>query len=280
MKMIIKLTEGNYMAYFSWLFFCIAPFALFCSGGGTGIIVCPVFILLGVLCRWIANGGIERANTPKLSNNEFWEITFIKRYRSMKNSDYKDFPDYMAAEEAKGWADYITDCQGGYPVSAEKYEEIAKKYGIVTKKEYEIDAHRWDRVQMMKYYLMKKLSDKYRGIHKSKGLIPSSIIDDEKDALYRANGYENVSYYGTPIYVNGKEYKPYYFDEELIKFIPQDEIEEAQKWVDEYEQRLIKEMDDYLNHDIEMPTAKMHYRKDKSQTKEFDLEYGYRKEFK
>ena len=62
------------MSGLSFVFFCVAPFALFCSEDGNGMILCAIYLILGSLCKWIENGGLK----PKvyIEPKDWWECNY------------------------------------------------------------------------------------------------------------------------------------------------------------------------------------------------------------
>lgn len=122
------------MEFLSTMFFILTPFGLFCTGNGTGLITGTVFLLLGFLFRWIADGGLERATATKVSSETFWRMHFTNRYYGSGNVTENLNRPYISPEDAKGWADDVTRANGGIPPSDERFEEIAKELGIETRK--------------------------------------------------------------------------------------------------------------------------------------------------
>lgn len=123
------------MDYLSWLFFCLSPFALFCSEDGNGLILCPIFILLGFVFKFIG-GNID--NTPtatvKIEPQSFWEWHYKDRMRSMYVQ--KDLGDEgrMAIHdrEARQWATTICGYHNAWVPPEAKQEQIARENGVIT----------------------------------------------------------------------------------------------------------------------------------------------------
>ena len=95
------------MEFLSWLFFCLSPFALFCSEDGNGLILCPVFIILGFVFKWIgSNSNATPTAVVKIDPREFWEWHYKNRIRKTIE-DRDTLGDRMMAakdKEAREWA--------------------------------------------------------------------------------------------------------------------------------------------------------------------------------
>lgn len=269
----------------STIFFILTPFGLFCTENGTGLIVAPIFLILGFICKWIENGGFEKINTSKVSSEEFWTIHFLDRYYSLKKSGM-----VCATEEAKGWADEVTKFNGGCPVSDEKFEQIAKEHGIVTKKEQKTTEDIFDRIQFGKYYLLGKLKEKYKNMSivdkEGKWAIiswshPQYIpIEELIDASQQALSFVGIGNNLTKLNIFDKYKKE---DDDIWITLSPREKEIAQAWVSEYEDRLVNEIKLCEKSDEPLPTIREHYNrkyhcvasKGFEKEKEFDIKYGF-----
>lgn len=135
------------MESLSWIFFCLSPFALFCSEGGNGLILCPVFIILGFVFKWIGNnsGGTPTA-VVKVEPQEFWEWHYKNRIR--KTLDNRDsISDRKMASDDKGAREWATAMCGYHNVwipPQEEQERIARENGVITNKMLEERAERWN----------------------------------------------------------------------------------------------------------------------------------------
>ena len=120
------------MEYLSWLFFCLSPFALFCSEDGIGLILCPVFILLGFVFRWI---GSCSSGTPtavvKVKPQEFWEWHYKDRMRNTLAQKETIGDELMAYKdkEARDWATTICGYHNAWVPPESTQEQIARANG-------------------------------------------------------------------------------------------------------------------------------------------------------
>ena len=105
----------------AFVFFGTAPFALFCSESGNGIILCIVFLILGGICKWIANGGLEPK--IKVEPKDWWETNY--KLNMAQGRGHKI---------SKDLADYTTTINRFPMPSEEKKEEIARAMGAITPK--------------------------------------------------------------------------------------------------------------------------------------------------
>ena len=152
------------MESLSWIFFCLSPFALFCSEDGNGLILCPVFIILGFVFKWI---GSNSSGTPtavvKVEPQKFWEWHYKDRMRSTLahkdtiNDGLMAFKD----KEARDWATTICGYHNAWVPPEATQEQIARANGIVTEQMVKERAIKKDRIQIGKYFLMNELRLKY-----------------------------------------------------------------------------------------------------------------------
>ena len=248
------------MEFLSIIFFSVAPFALFCSEGGNGLFLCPLFLILGAICKWISNGGIDEMHRPRVSSEEFWTIHFLDHYNSWRGNEKVN----VTAEDSRRWADEVTRSNGGTPPSNERYEEIARANGIKTRKVRQVDEDRWNRIQVEKYRLMGELEKKYgwigfRNKDKTRIYCPRLCIKPSRQAL---KGFIKVD--------------PLRNQDPWTAILAEDEKMEAKKWIEEYEERLLREMNDYLENGVKVPTIEWHKNRGGwSVYSEYDVKYGF-----
>lgn len=139
------------MKVLSSTFFITAPLALFCSDNGTGIILCPVFIILGFVFRWI-----DEAMHPvtKIDPSKFWEWHYNDRMRKTLSQKDTVGDRFIAArdQEARQWATTLCRCNSVWIPPESTQEEIARATGIITEKIIKGK----DKIQFGKYYAMDK----------------------------------------------------------------------------------------------------------------------------
>lgn len=248
------------MKTLSWMFFCISPFALFCSEHGNGLVLCPIFIILGFLFKWI---GENYNSTPtavvKVKPNEFWEWHYKNRMRDTLNNKETINDGLMALrdKEARSWATTICGYHNAWVPPKDEQERIARANGVVTEAMIEEESQAWNRLQVGKYFLMQKLKEKYKGKSYGNGdwytknYRHELIIEDACKAL-RLYNRNSISSYSI--------LSDYGMNEEAVwnTVLSDTEKTNAQKWVDEYENRLLKEIDDFVNNGVNMPTIKKH----------------------
>ena len=111
------------MEYLSWLFFCLSPFALFCSEDGNGLILCPIFIILGFVFKWIGNNNSTPTAVVKVEPQKFWEWHYIDAIHKGRSDS-----------EAREWATTICGYHNAWVPSEGKQEQIARANNIVTDK--------------------------------------------------------------------------------------------------------------------------------------------------
>lgn len=100
------------MDYLGTMFLILTPFGFFCTENGTGMITGFVFLILGLLFKWLAKNGNNISSTPtakyQVSPEEFWKIHFKEQYDKSKSSDeYGKKHNDIKAESARRWADEI-----------------------------------------------------------------------------------------------------------------------------------------------------------------------------
>jgi hypothetical protein len=144
------------MGYLSWLFFCLSPFALFCSEDGNGLILCPVFIILGFVFKWIGNNS---NGTPtavvKVEPQKFWEWHYKDRMRSALSQKDSISDNLMAYKdkEARRWATTICGYHNAWVPPEEKQEQIARANGVITEQMVKEKTVNKDRIQIGKMVL-------------------------------------------------------------------------------------------------------------------------------
>ena len=148
----------------SWIFFCLSPFALFCSENGNGLILCPVFILLGFVFKWI---GSNSNGTPtavvKVEPQKFWEWHYKDRMRSTlaQKDTISDGLMALKDKEARSWATTICGYHNAWVPPEARQEQIARANGVVTEQMVKENTIKKDRIQIGKYFLMSELKLKY-----------------------------------------------------------------------------------------------------------------------
>lgn len=234
------------MEYLSWLFFCLSPFALFCSENGNGLILCPVFIILGFVFKWIGNNS---SGTPtavvKIEPQKFWEWHYKDRMRSMYVQKDSGDEGKMAIhdQEARQWATSMCGYHNACVPPEAMQEQIARANGVVTEQMVKEKTVNRDRVQIGKYFLMNELEEKYRSTKIGKGgrencCFPSMYIEEDKDKI-RSSDDRFISDYWTKSKYNKSI-------SEIWRSLSEEEKNQATKWVEEYEEKLIKQCNEYV----------------------------------
>lgn len=224
------------MEYLSWLFFCLSPFALFCSEDGNGLILCPVFIILGFVFKWIGNnsGGTPRA-VIKVEPQKFWEWHYKDRIRSTLAQKETISDKLMAVKdkEARSWATTICGYHNAWVPPESTQEQIARATGIVTEQMVENREINKDRIQIGKYFLMRELRLKYE----NKSCLAKREIEKDMRKIKLSRCYGADDWWVKHEY--GKTVS------EIWEVLSLDEKEQAEKWIKEYEEKLIKAIKDY-----------------------------------
>lgn len=226
------------MESLSWIFFCLSPFALFCSENGSGLILCPVFIILGFVFKWIGNipiGGSK--DVIKINSSEFWEWHYKDRMRSTlcikDNSDaliaYKD-------KEARRWATTICGYHNAWVPPEDTQEQIARAYGVVTDQMIKDSNEKKDKIQVGKYLLMKELMEKHDTTRVSTGerrlyYYPKTRIKKDIDKIKSSNDKYITEYWAYTKYKKSVR--------EIWDGLSEEEKNQALRWVEEYERQLI-----------------------------------------
>ena len=239
------------MESLSWLFFCLSPFALFCSENGNGLVLCPVFILLGFVFKFIgSNSGGTPKVVVKVKPQEFWEWHYKDRMRATlaQKDTINDGLMALKDKEARSWATTICGYHNAWVPPEYTQEQIARTNGAITEKMIKENTVKKDRIQIGKYFLMCELKLKYEGVSwRARKEIEK---DMKKIKLSRHSGADD--WYVKQEY--GKTVT------EMWKILSSEEKEQAEKWIKEYEEKLIQLVQDYENHaEITIRSVKMDF---------------------
>ena len=224
------------MESLAWMFFCLSPFALFCSRDGNGFFLCPLFIILGFVFKWLAkNGGKPPKSTVKVSHEEFWEWHYRDRMRSTFLQK-KSIDDHLMAvrdQEARRWASAICQYNNAVAPPEKTQEQIARAYGVITEAMIRENNEKKDRIQIGKYFLMNEIYREYKG----RNVYADIYIcrDMQKLRLSRcgcADDWWVQREYGKTV-------------KEIWESLSQEEKEEAARWAMEYEEKFAKSIRDY-----------------------------------
>ena len=235
------------MESLSWIFFCLSPFALFCSEDGNGLILCPVFIMLGFIFKWIGNNG---SGTPtavvKVEPQEFWEWHYKDRMRSTlaQKDTINDGLMALKDKEARRWATTICGYHNAPVPSEGRQEQIARSNGVITEQMVKEKAVNKDRIQIGKYFLLKELEEKYYGKRFGKSgrgercYYPWTKIKDDCYKIKLSDGHS----------INEKwielDYKMSL--REIWGSLSGQEKAQATEWIKEYETKLLERIDNYI----------------------------------
>ena len=136
------------MSGLSSMFFVLAPFALFCSEDGNGLLLCPVFIALGFLLKHIEN---KKSNATqlvvKVDSRKFWEWHYDKRVSSTLSNKESlgDLSIAIKDDEARTWATSMCRYHNAWIPPEEEQERMARERGFITKKMMKERAEQWRR---------------------------------------------------------------------------------------------------------------------------------------
>lgn len=129
------------MSQLGTFFLILTPFGFFCTENGTGLITGTVFLILGILFKWLAKNGcsFSSGTTAKhyVPPEEFWKIHFSEQYNGFKEKGH-----WGAVEDARSIADRIARAKGVIPPNDARFEQIAKEMGIKTEKAIKAEAAR------------------------------------------------------------------------------------------------------------------------------------------
>ena len=223
------------MESLSWLFFCLSPFALFCSEDGNGLILCPIFIILGFLFKY-AGSNSEGTTTVKVEPQKFWEWHYKDRMNSTlaQKDTISDGLMALKDKEARSWATTICGYHNAWVPPETIQEQIARANGVITEKMVKANTIKKDRIQIGKYFLMCELKLKYNSV-KAWHMRKEIENDMRKIKISRHGGADD--WYVKQEY--GKTVS------EMWKTLSSDEKQQAEKWVKEYEEKLIQAVQDY-----------------------------------
>ncbi len=234
------------MEFLSWMFFCLSPFALFCSENGNGMILCPVFIVLGFVFKWV---GSNSSGTPKVvvkvEPQKFWEWHYKDRMRNTlaEKDSISDGLMALKDKEARDWATTICGYHNAWVPPESEQERIARANGVVTEQMVKEKAVNRDRIQIGKYFLMNELEEKYHSTKIGKGgrencCFPRTHIEEDKGKI-RSSDDRYISDYWTKSKYNKSI-------SEIWGSLSEEEKNQATKWIEEYEEKLIKQCNEYV----------------------------------
>ena len=219
------------MEFLSWLFFCLSPFALFCSGDGNGLILCPVFIILGFIFKYAAsNTGSTSKVVIKVEPQKFWEWHYKDRMRSTlaQKDTINDGLMALKDKEARDWATTICGYHNAWVPPKSTQEQIARANGVVTEQMIKESTLKRDKIQIGKYFLMRELTLKYENANWRVG---KKIKEDMgKIKISQHNGADDW-------YVKREYGKTV---NEMWETLSPEEKQKAVEWVREYEEKLIR----------------------------------------
>lgn len=241
----------------SWFFFILTPFGFFCTENGTGLITGTIFLILGFVFKWIEGGGLEPK--VKVEPKDWWETNY--RINMAQGRGH---------EASKGIADDTTRWNRCPMLSEEEKEKIARSTGVITPQMKYDEEDRWNRIQVEKFRLMEKLYEKYRGIgeFRSDDYVPGKR---EGRCCYP---YRYIEYSKDVLKRFIKVYK--WNKDPWTACISESEKNEAKKWIEEYEERLIREVNNYIENGVFMPTIRKHYdRGGHAVYTDYDVKYGF-----
>lgn len=225
------------MESLSWIFFCLSPFALFCSENGNGLILCPVFIILGFVFKHAGNNSGSGA-VVKVEPHKFWEWHYKDRMRNTLNQRDSISDELMAHsdEEARSWATTICGYHSAPVPSEGQQEQIARANGVITKKMIIERNEKKDRAQVGKHILMNELMEKYgrtRGGEIIDSICCFTIARIKKDIdKIKASNDEYITEYWAY-----KKYKKTI--NEIWNSLSAEEKNQAMRWIEEYEKQLV-----------------------------------------
>lgn len=235
------------MEFLSWLFFCLSPFALFCTENGSGLIMCPLFIILGFFFKYAGSNvsGIPKA-VVKVEPTEFWEWHYKDRMRSTiaQRDTINDSLMSLKDKEAREWATTICSYHNAWVPPEGKQEQIARANGVITEKMIKARNEDKDRIQVGKYVLMNELIEKYDATRVGKDrrspcYYPKSRIKKDVDKIKTSNGRYITEYWAYDKYKKSVK--------EIWDSLSEEEKNQVVRWVDEYERRLMHMVREYVD---------------------------------
>ncbi len=235
------------MEFLSWLFFCMSPVALFCTENGSGLILCPVFIMLGFVFKRIENNSNGTHTVAvKVDSQKFWEWHYKDRIRdTLAEKDSID--DHLMSakdKEARSWATTVCGYHNAWVPPEGKQEQIARENGVITEKMIKERDEKRNRVQIGKYFLMRELEQKYRGKKCGKGgrgessCFPEMIIDRDCHRLKLSNG-SAVSEWMVKHDYNMTV-------RQMWDSLTEQEKQQTTEWIRKYEEKLLKYVKAYI----------------------------------
>lgn len=234
------------MESLSWIFFCLSPFALFCSEGGSGMILCPIFIILGFIFKWVGNNSGTPRAVVKIDPQKFWEWHYKDRMRNTlaQKDTIRDGLMALKDKEARDWATTICGYHNAWVPPEEKQEQIARANGVITEQMVKEKTVNKDRIQIGKYFLLKELEEKYYGKQFGKNgngetcCFPWIRIKDDRYKIKLSDGHS----------INEKwielDYKMSL--RSIWGSLSEQEKAQATKWIEEYEEKLLKHINVYI----------------------------------
>ena len=232
------------MEFLSWFFFCLSPFALFCTENGGGLILCPVFIILGFMFKYAGNNVGGKA-VVKIEPQKFWEYHYKERMRSTlaQKNTISDGLMALKDKEARSWATTICGYHNAWVPPEGKQEQIARANGVITEKMVKASEIKKDRIQIGKYFLMNELEEKYYSTQIGKGgrencCFPCVYIAEDKYKIESSDGRQISDYWTKSKYNKSIS--------EIWESLSEKEKCQATKWVEEYEKNLINLCNEYV----------------------------------
>ena len=175
----------------------------------------------------------------EIEPQNFWEYHYKDRMRSTlaQKETISDGLMALKDKEARSWATTICGYHNAWVPPEGKQEQIARANGVITEKMVKANEVKKDRIQIGKYYLMCELKFKYDNV--KTWSIQKEIKNDMKKIKIAHHG-------GADDWYVKQAYRMTV--EEMWKTLSVDEKQQAEKWVKEYEEKLIQAVKDYENH--------------------------------
>ena len=256
------------MKFLSWFCFCLSPVVLFCSADGNGLILCPICIILGFVFKWIGNKTEKISYTDsegkkvsyklksepngdlkvifKVEPHKLWEWHYKDRIMIAlaKKDSISDELMALKDKEARSWATTVCSHRNVWVPPEATQEQIARSVGVVTDQMVKERAVNKDRIQIGKYFLLKELEEKYYGKrfgNNERGercYFPWIRIKDARYKIRLSNGST----------INEKlvEYDYKMSIKEIWDNLSEQEKFQTTKWVKEYEEKLLKLVNIYI----------------------------------
>ena len=243
------------MEFLSLLFFCLSPFALFCSDNGTGLLLCPIFILVGFIFKWIGslNISLPKREIDVEKEKRFWEIHYkdaiapaLKDIKPLldKDSSLRDIAIACRDRKAREWATWVCRCNNAWIPPFYMQEQIARENGVITEQVVKERAIQRDRIQIGKYYLMRELENKHgRKIFKSETTKRQQYVGDIIKKSYQKLELSD----GCPVTDGAIKIDYNTTASEMWLSLSEEEKKLSEINVKKFEEELLKKLDDYLN---------------------------------